>query len=267
MICARVFLLIVLIGSAYGTCRDDCPQEKLMFLYESFGCTSQCSPGDCPTEYKCDDFNSQPNSCYFNGCFYNNTENIQNSLTWERCRGCTCEATENATTFICYVADCQMVTVKEGCRLDHKLGECCSVPQVCPPFGTCEIDGQTYLEGEKFDHPSKKCTRCYCGKGKGGEVDHRCETQYCLDLLEFQTEIRRNCAPLYRTSSVCCPSMWICPESVTKYEKGNGTEAGPQCTFGEKKLNIGDKFFYSDASVNATCECIIPPYASCTQEN
>ncbi|XP_031355369.1 uncharacterized protein LOC116179731 [Photinus pyralis] len=210
---ASAFLLVFFARTVYGSCPGDCPHTKLAFLYESFKCEPKCSnESNCPVEYKCVDLAANSNVCYFNGNFYKPDETAQSSLTWEQCMGCSCGLQEvgHPGTFNCYYADCIMFNVTEGCRLDEKLGECCYTSQVCPPFQTCTIAKQRFLEGQKFIHPTEKCTKCYCGKGEGGAGVVNCERQYCLDLLFFQYEIMRKCAPLYQETDVCCPSGWIC---------------------------------------------------------
>ena len=262
----------MLYGYVCGKCPDDCAQP--VFIYESFQCKPICNNlnSDCPTQYNCSHINAQPNTCYFNGKHFNDGESVKNSLTWESCMGCSCEKLEpNIYDFLCYSAACANLVITEGCTAHHKLGLCCTSEEICPPFQTCSVSGKTFEEGPKFYHPNDNCTKCTCDRGKDMNATLKCEKQYCLDLLRNQNKIKRNCAPFYyNMPHDCCPSQWICPEDDITYENRTDVssktdiEAEPHCLFGNKSISKKEKFYSISYLGKIRCECIIPPYVTCS---
>lgn len=80
---------------------------------------------------------------------------------------------------------------------------------------TCEVDGTSYKEGERF-YPKNACTVCVCQKGFNGTLSAPfCQKQICGVQLSKSEELEKYCAPIYYnrkddTTKLCCPDSYIC---------------------------------------------------------
>ncbi|KAK4874366.1 hypothetical protein RN001_013726 [Aquatica leii] len=249
-----------------GKCPDDCKHRN--FLYESFQCTPNCiGTDDCPTSYDCTSIYQHNDMCFYNGKYYKNDETIQDDTTWENCMGCSCTKDENnKTTFICYYADCAApFPIDESCVYKYKLGQCCFAGVICPPFTKCLLEGEVfYEENGKFLHPKDNCTKCVCERNGCANGVIQCQKQYCRDLLFYQQDIKKMCAPFYNNVLYdCCPSQWICPNN-TVVDVHTHRHNDSLCLFGDKFLKKKEKIYIDHEIGNIVCECKLPPYATCS---
>ncbi|KAF5300912.1 hypothetical protein FQR65_LT09075 [Abscondita terminalis] len=225
-------------------------------VYEDLKCIPKYSDSNkCPIEYDCSHiYNRSKDSCHLRGKFYKPGEMPAEEDIASYCEFSTCHCTNNGA-FSCVVASDSCAEfwvpdfVKPGCYLSYEQNRCCNAGQKCPPFNEtdakCEVNGIIFKEGQKFEHPQKRCSKCICGKGYNGKFEKPfCEILNCTTELRWSKEINSHCAPLYLNQQDCCPRRWICP---------------PTCTFGSKLMQIGDK--YKDGKLE--CECVIPPYLTC----
>ncbi|KAF5293348.1 hypothetical protein FQA39_LY02833 [Lamprigera yunnana] len=266
---ATMSLALVLFKAPEGKCPDDCKLPT--FLYESFKCKPVCSTlDDCPTSYDCSMINKHKDKCYYNGNYYSNRENAEDDVTWEKCFGCTCDISDDGSQFYCYYASCQGPLISPGCVLKLKLGQCCTSDIICAPYKECTIGNTTFTEDfgglyNRLEHPTEKCTKCSCEEGSDKIVGVKCQKQYCTDLLKFQREVKRMCAPLYESTNYsCCPSQWICPSDV-KFDTIAPSDGGQgqKCVFGKQLIGKNKKHFTQYDERKVVCECLLPPFLTC----
>lgn len=79
---------------------------------------------------------------------------------------------------------------------------------------TCEWDGDTYREGEKF-YPKGTCKQCICTKTFDGTFESlQCSKINCGVEIYHANDVSDKCAPVYLESRPCCPIDWKCCELV-----------------------------------------------------
>ncbi|KAF2887459.1 hypothetical protein ILUMI_18714 [Ignelater luminosus] len=252
---------------------------KANFVYEDLKCTPIYDDAKtCINEYDCSHINSKPSgNCLLRGKLYKPKENPDRASGAEgRCDHAFCTCSESGD-FDCIVPSDSCGEwwvpnfVKPDCYLGYELDRCCTSGQICPPFDgniKCEVNGVTYKEGERFDHPTEKCTQCVCHKGFDGNlVAPFCQKINCTTELLYSKQIRNHCAPLFRSANNCCPSRWICPTEDEIYVPASSQpHKEPQCQFGDRKMHIGDKIQQKVRREVSTCECVTPPYLTCTSK-
>jgi len=261
-----------------GECEKGCNVPTL--IYEDLRCSPKYeSPEDCcPKQYDCSHIYNRPEgTCHFRKHFYKPGEEPPYDEVIGNCHR-TCRCSDNSEFTCPPVMDgCAEYWVggypKPRCYLKYELNSCCAAGEMCPPFDDnikCEVNGATYDEGLNFDHPTQKCTQCVCHKGFEGKFEAPfCQKMNCTAEITHSGDINKFCAPLYNDHNSCCPKSWICPNPLGKYVSA-GTPSNPDshCKFGEKDMNIGDKYILADKDFeedgDLTCECLIPPYLTCT---
>lgn len=77
-------------------------------------------------------------------------------------------------------------------------------------IATCEIEGKTYKEGEKF-YLKESCDVCVCDKGFKKEAPFCKPVKCSLEALRAQ-ELADHAAAVYLKGDTCCPSTWIIGE-------------------------------------------------------
>lgn len=143
-----------------------------------------------------------------------------------------------ASKFTCAILDCAEWLGHHpppGCYRKYALNRCCSTGHICrnifvfcfyniycSPFpilartqevATCEFEGATYQEGQKFS-PKDTCLTCVCQKGFNGKAEAPfCRRQRCGVQLRGTRGhfVEQRCAPIYSSkSTLCCPDHWAC---------------------------------------------------------
>lgn len=257
-----------------GECDEGCSTPTL--IYDDLKCIPEFYPPNncCPTQYDCSHIYNRPDgTCHLRGKFYKPGDKADAEDTKGNChRECRCD---ESLEFKCplLMDGCPESWTgrwpEPGCYLTYELNRCCAAGQICPPFENtiqCDVDGETHKEGEKFSHPKQKCTSCVCHKGFDGKLERPfCQKNNCTTEIENSKHIDNYCAPLYRNSDSCCPDKWVCPTEVGSYipASARSIASNLHCTFGEKYMAIGEKYEHEDDG-KVSCECIIPPYLTCT---
>lgn len=265
-----VFVFIVITRfTAHGEC-NDCSVPTL--VYEELKCTPKFSDGIscCPVEYDCSHiYNRTKGTCHLKGKYYKSGEAPDKEAVAGDCNHATCVCGDKGV-FDCIVPSDSCAEfwvpdfVKPGCYLAYEHNRCCHVEQKCPPFSNvkCKVGDIEYKEGEKFKHPTKKCTSCICEKGFNGKFEQPlCQTRNCTTELLNSDKIQKYCAPRYLNADDCCPRSWICPSLDGTYIPASTppTASTPQCKFGDKLMYIGEIYQHQ----RNTCKCVIPPYLTC----
>ncbi|KAK4884310.1 hypothetical protein RN001_000581 [Aquatica leii] len=269
-----IFLSLIL--SSYALLTNGKCTECLIptLVYEDLNCTPKYSDSNqcCPLEYDCSNIYNRPkDTCHLRGKFYQPGDIPNKEDVAGFCEHALCECGQKGI-FKCIVASDSCAEfwvpnfIKPGCYLTHEQNRCCHVDQKCPPFdedaAKCEVEDKLYKEGEKFEHPSKKCTKCICNKGFTGKLDNSfCQRHNCTTELLWSESINNYCAPAYLRWEDCCPRKWICPLETGTYALPSTLPPAdsPKCKFGDKTMVLGEKYTHE----RQTCECIIPPYLTC----
>lgn len=79
---------------------------------------------------------------------------------------------------------------------------------------TCEVEGQTYKEGQQF-YPKDTRKSCVCTPQWNGSIDDvtSCRDINCGIEIHFQNKIMENCAPVFLASDPrSCPISFQCRE-------------------------------------------------------
>ncbi|KAF2888122.1 hypothetical protein ILUMI_18051 [Ignelater luminosus] len=268
--------LFMLSNAQHNNCNSNLNSN---FVYEDLKCAPNYDDSKtCIKEYDCSHINNKPSgNCLLRGKLYNPGETPDAaSGASGRCDHAKCTCSENGD-FRCRVPSDTCgewwgpSLLKPGCYFGYELNKCCSSSEICPPFDgnvKCEVNGVTYKEGERFNHPTEKCTQCVCHKGFNGNlVAPFCQKMNCTTELLYSEQIRDHCAPFFRDADSCCPSRWICPAEDQIYVPASSQPPKePQCQFGNRKMHIGDKIRHKDSWTVTTCECVTPPYLTCTSK-
>lgn len=277
-------LAFVALTSVVTLVEGECSNYRISLaptpIYNDIKCTPKYSPDekDCIEEYDCSHIYNRPaNTCHFKGKFYKVGERIPDEEmngVWDR--DCRCS---ESLEFTCNTPldGCAESWVggypKYGCYLKYEFDRYCASGEVCPPFegnAECEVKGVKYKEGQKFNHPDKKCVKCICGKGFDGKLEEPfCQLLNCTAELRHSKAIDDSCAPFYHASNreQCCPDSWICPTENVDY-RPNPLSPGDtklHCKYGTKSMATGETGLQTDAELgDVTCECALPPFPHCT---
>ncbi|GJQ73417.1 hypothetical protein Trydic_g13780 [Trypoxylus dichotomus] len=266
-----VIFTCIWVSSVQG--KTNCDKLGVNF-YDFIGCPKQNTGGDCPSYADCK-YERQPGKCVFNGKILSPEEPVKlGSL----CRfGCFCDALNDTKgRFVCAQGQCGHwgYPIEEGCYLQYELDSCCGEKRCERSAITCEVDGNTYKEGEKFELKDE-CSVCICSKDFKGKFDsENCKRRDCDAEIEFSQQIEDNCAPVYykRDGSelLCCPSTFVCPSEDDKIVKSEGTNSSLSCKYGEKSYGSDVTFTRSvhqyGRTREVTCKCILPPLFTCTAD-
>jgi len=249
-------------------------------LYEDLGCIPQIDEAtNCPTKYDCGTLARNGDSCKLGGRSYTVGQRIDKELTAPCNVACFCGELSNEEKQIqCAVVDCffgPRDPNKKDCYPTYKLGDCCQSGEICPPFDNitkCEVDGTTYMEGQKF-WPKGMCMDCVCDKGFDGKFEAPfCKRTMCNAEIRHADDIKKNCAPVYfvkADDALCCPSAYICPsdEDVYTTRKDKATHNNV-CKYGDKEVNaeqqIERKLDQWGKVRDVKCVCDLPPFLTCT---
>lgn len=272
-------------------------------IYEDLSCKPIIQNGkNCPIKYECD-LEEKNNTCLFRGREIPVNQEIPNDLIYGNCRiGCFCrgglpsaekldklikgESVDVGGQFKCESLDCPeffgQKPLERGCYRTYELNHCCAGGVLCDTpeshVGKCQISPDTtVLEGQQF-YPPNTCMKCVCPKNFNGKFEEpHCERIKCAAQVRNQKDIIDHCAPFYTASEkdpLCCPSEWICPSENDKISTINpkaDQSSDLRCKFGKTLLKLGEGFETKLTVWNkerkAKCECILPPFATCTEIN
>ncbi|KAF5283894.1 hypothetical protein FQA39_LY04714 [Lamprigera yunnana] len=204
----------------YGTCTECTISTS---VYDDLKCIPKYSDSNkcCPVEYDCSSVYNRPKgSCHLRGKYYTPGNSPLQEDVASYCDRAMCTCGKN-DAFDCIVASDSCAEfwvpnfIRPGCYLAYEQNRCCHSEQVCPPFNEnqtkCKVGDVTYREGERFEHPTKKCTKCVCDKGFDGKLEApTCLPLNCTAELRFSKQINEHCAPYYLNEDDCCPRNWVC---------------------------------------------------------
>ncbi|XP_026731379.1 uncharacterized protein LOC113496390 [Trichoplusia ni] len=267
------FVMLVL-GSVSTDMAGECDMAG---FYTELGCTP-LPPADgalCPDAFNCPDFQPDPAKCYYKGIPYDNGASIPQALISNPCSlACSCAVFNGEPSFSCAAVDCVEEfdnDMQQQCISTYELDSCCSTGSVCgkdsiAQLKTCEVDGKTYHEGETYQ-PKNTQKTCLCTANFNGTVSDA----YCTDIncgleIHYQSDLHKNCAPVFVGSKRSCPIGFECQTTKTKVVRGlNIRNLSAQCTFGNMTMTIGDEVTVDD---NCTkCTCSVPPFVTCVRKN
>ncbi|CAK9830636.1 hypothetical protein ANTRET_LOCUS7773 [Anthophora retusa] len=268
--------------------REICDKTKCpgpLEYYEALRCTPVYEkPGDCcATEYDCSILkNIKDDKCYAN----NNEYNVGDELKSEDANpcdiGCRCVSHDGGTPrFVCAAVDCFFLPESPNCYQRYQTDRCCA-EVICPKEGekraTCEVDGETYLDGEQFSVKSDPSLRCTCLPGyKGENIKPFCsklKRSYCTPLLRTPDVVMRKCAPVFYSNQnpqTDCNVFSRCQNAndivIHNHDstKSVSEQESKMCQFGNLTMHIGDELNqghdYDSACVKCVCE--VPPIPTC----
>lgn len=269
-ICFAIFLL--------GTCWADIPGECNMYsFYMELGCKALPKVDNstsCPDAFQCPDLHPNPEKCFYRGLPYEDRTMLPQSLIDDPCtQACSCNA--NGPRFDCAAVDCVESFDSDElneCIYTFELDACCSTGKVCgkdaiASLKTCEVDGQTYKEGQMIE-PANTRKTCICTANWNGSFDDptTCKDITCGLEIHYQAQIMGKCAPVFFGNMKSCPINFECPSSSSKIIRGlNLRSVSEQCTFGNYTLNVGDGITVDEKCTK--CKCEVPPFISCIKRN
>ncbi|CAG4964521.1 unnamed protein product [Colias eurytheme] len=273
MINVILFVMLVL-----GTAKTDLAGEcNLAGFYFELGCTP-VPPADnttiCPEAFTCPDLHPDPSMCYYRGKPYADRSTIPQVAINNPCsQACSC-STSAGPQFDCAAVDCVEIfdsDKEQQCINTYELDSCCSTGTVCgkdeiAKLKTCEVDGQTYMEGQTFEPKNTRKT-CICTAQWNGTTDN---PSYCRDIncgleIHYQDKIFDNCAPVFAGNMRSCPIAFQCPSTSSKVIRGlNLRSISQQCSFGNVTLSVGDEVTVDEKCTK--CSCDVPPFVSCSRK-
>lgn len=271
MIAHWIILVLATCYSVNGEC-DECAVPTL--VYEDLKCVPKFSDLDtcCPVEYDCSHIYNQPKgTCQVKGKYYKPGDKPSKEDVGSDCSHARCTCSDKGL-FDCIIPSDSCAEfwvpgfIKPGCYLAYEHNRCCHVEQKCPPFNEndakCKVGETTYREGERFRHPTKKCTNCICDKTFNGKFDApQCQRLNCTTETVHSKQLHKYCAPTYVNPDDCCPRSWLCPSDDGQYIPSSTppVSSTPQCTFRDRLMYLGEKYLHG----TTICECVIPPYLTC----
>ncbi|XP_022124812.2 uncharacterized protein LOC110999864 [Pieris rapae] len=268
------FLLLNIVHTVWTDTAGEC---NMAGFYIELGCTPAPAVDNtttCPESFICPDLHPDPKSCYYRGKAYKDRTTIPQRLINNPCsQACSCNV-GNEPRFDCAAVDCVEVfdtDVQQQCISTYQLDSCCSTGSVCgkdeiAKLKTCEVDGQTYLEGQVFE-PKNTRKSCICTPQWNGSTDN---PDYCREIncgleIHYQDMIFDNCAPVFAGNMKGCPIAFQCPSLQSKVVRGlNLRSISEQCTFGNVTLSVGDEVTVDEKCT--TCACDVPPFVSCSRK-
>lgn len=87
---------------------------------------------------------------------------------------------------------------------------------ICPlaPFDNvakCEVNGETFRDGQRFSAPGKEQLNCICKPNFDGKfIEPFCRPLKCGLELHASRSISNKCAPVFYGSTGVCPIQWNC---------------------------------------------------------
>ncbi|XP_077285263.1 uncharacterized protein LOC143910601 [Arctopsyche grandis] len=248
--------------------------------YTELGCRPLYSKrnGRCPERYQCPfmERSTDLKKCYYKSQQYKIGQATGKNVIDHPCAAdCVCtEGFEGRASLTCAQVECPDLFEPpkpegEQCVKQYRLKDCCSYKEICDPIAiktlpTCEWEGKTYREGEKF-YPEGTCTQCICTKRFNGTMKSlKCSKINCGVEIYHGNDVNDMCAPVYLESRPCCPIDWKCygtDTTIVETAVHKATNVNMKCFFGEKELSIGDKVTIGDNCI--TCSCSVPPMVTC----
>ncbi|CAH2040755.1 unnamed protein product, partial [Iphiclides podalirius] len=272
---ASVICFLFLFGAAVTDMASEC---NLAGFYQELGCTpipNADNSTKCPDAFACPDLHPDPSMCYYRGVPYKDRSLIPQSAIKNPCSlACQCSVS-GKPRFDCAAVDCVEtfdVDMQQQCINTYELDSCCSTGTVCGKdsiagLRTCEVDGQTYREGEPFE-PKNSRKSCVCTAQWNGTLEDpgSCRDINCGIEIHYQDQLLRNCAPIFLSSDAACPIAFTCPTTGSKVIRGLNLRAvSSQCVFGNVTLSVGDEVTVDEKCTKCTCN--VPPFVSCTKKN
>ncbi|XP_001599137.1 kielin/chordin-like protein [Nasonia vitripennis] len=279
--------LLLVVASAEQECdRSQCKGPTR--FYEDLRCKPIYeNPADCcAVAYDCSHLNGRSaDKCYANGHEYSIGERLRDEDIVNPCDkiGCFCsQGPRGLARFSCPLVNCILKEAKPGCYLRGKLGVCCGQEEICPEKPEdrpkCQVDGQTYLEGEGFIPNDEPNLACQCLEGYEGKNVHPfCRETPCGTEQKHSFEIRENCAPVYRLEqrpTKNCNNYFRCQKVNDAVvhpldEDINESELLEHewCKFGNLTLHVGDQLTRGTSFLEecVECKCEVPPTLTCRQ--
>ncbi|XP_047531721.1 uncharacterized protein LOC125067275 [Vanessa atalanta] len=270
-----ISLFMLIFGSALGDLAGEC---DLAGYYMELGCTALPKADNttiCPEAFLCPDLHPNPNMCYYRGTPYADRSMIPQNLINNPCsQACSCSVTAGPQ-FDCAAVDCVETfdsDMQQECINTYELDSCCSTGTVCgkdaiASLKTCEVDGQTYKEGQPFE-PANTRKSCICTAQWNGSYDDpsSCRDINCGLEIHYQDKIFENCAPVFIGNMKSCPIAFQCPNDTSKVIRGlNLKSVNAQCSFGNMTLSVGDEVTVDEKCTK--CSCDKPPFVSCVRKN
>uniref|UniRef100_A0A8D8WL12 VWFC domain-containing protein n=1 Tax=Cacopsylla melanoneura TaxID=428564 RepID=A0A8D8WL12_9HEMI len=255
---------------------------------------------ECPSQTQ-----STEKSCVIKGKTYQLGDDIEAEpgVCLAACR-CLNPLKAKRAKVICANLECPEhfgVPVRKQCTRMYSIDKCCATGLLCDPAApkdpndstkvifksttsnfTCNVGGVKHDEHSKYYPNELPCSRCVCMQGHDGTN----KAPWCADIpcsieLRFNKELQDGCAPVFIKTSQCCPLQFRCPSKEDKVVLSSTTTAsvkkadskavndaaklGPQCIFGDLKLNIGDKLSSPVSDTDLDCICQIPPFVTCSK--
>ncbi|KAL0267200.1 UNVERIFIED_CONTAM: hypothetical protein PYX00_009545 [Menopon gallinae] len=270
---AMIYFAILFVSAVLA--EEACPRSNIYNFYRELDCQPVFeNASKCPSSYVCPKFEERSKGhCTYKGRAYAVGEMVPSSEAEPCSKHCVCaKGSQDSVFFTCAVIDCPenwMTPPAENCVFLYSANECCSVGTFCPnettTRATCEYDGKTYYEGERFYPEGDSCKRCYCKPGFAGKLEEPfCEDISCAVELGRASRLNENCVPVYYGKEGCCPIRWKCPAPTVSARitpsAGNDTMTTvAKCKFGQLELNQFDVL----EEDGVRCECLAPPYLSC----
>ncbi|KAK5641000.1 hypothetical protein RI129_009547 [Pyrocoelia pectoralis] len=268
------FIFYLMVFSAEVLCDSENCHQNGDILYQTLGCTPiKDSITDlCASSYNCSHREELGDFCFFQGT---KLEVGEKSVGGSSCNGnCRCQG---QLRFTCPIYDCPEFfghALPEGCYRTYNVDKCCSSGKICAPFrdlASCEVDGKTYREGQKF-YPKDSCKQCVCQIGFNGKLEEPfCKLPSCQVEVRHSQELINKCAPVYKNSKArCCPYLWLCPNESLMFIS-EGEDNGKTCQFGDKDIKSGSVLRTTIEQFgklySVKCDCQLPPLLTCLVEH
>lgn len=133
-------------------------------------------------------------------------------------------------------------------------------------LATCEYDGKTFREGERF-YPKNHCFKCFCTKNFNNKIAiEKNKDCYKIDCGIGLTKTRRlaeGCIPVYIKTDDCCPVGWRCPGEKHMNVPPTKSDVSTMCKFGNMYMKVGESLGLGE---KLNCTCKIPPMLHCIQK-
>jgi len=195
------------------------------------GCTPITRRGECcPSSWDCQTWEVRKaisSMCFFSseedpeGKLYNLGGSIPAVSQINGCyQDCHCRMGDGIAEISCASVDCPYFfnpeARREDCRATYEsTTQCCESDTTCgeelTALPTCDLDGNTFYQGELMYPESDPCLVCHCQPGFHSSDLSQCRRIDC-GLQLSGDNLLKGCTPVYQ-DSVCCPTDWICPNS------------------------------------------------------
>ncbi|KAJ8719161.1 hypothetical protein PYW07_016717 [Mythimna separata] len=271
---AVIGFVMLMLGAVSTDMAGECDMAS---FYTELGCTpvAREDGGLCPEAFTCPDLHPDPTMCYYKGVSYGDRSPIPQSLISNPCsQACSCTVFSGEPQFNCAAVDCVEIfdnDMQQQCINTYEVDSCCSTGTVCgkdaiAQLATCEVDGQTYREGQTYQPKNTRKT-CVCTKDfNATDNAANCRDINCGIEIHYQSDLLQNCAPVFPGNMRGCPIGFECQTTKTKVVRGlNIRNLTASCVFGNTTLIVGDEVTVDD---NCTkCTCTVPPFVTCMRKN